>query len=108
MTSYETGASTGTHRPSSTSTMDARPTVHRHNYTETKSAWMTTEFWAYLLTVAGVIVASLVNDSTDGGVFGAERAAFYISLLTIGYMISRGLAKAGSREPSDDDSDNRR
>jgi hypothetical protein len=26
-----------------------------------------------------------------------------ITLLTIGYMIARGLAKSGSREPYDDD-----
>lgn len=31
--------------------------------------------------------------------FRADRAWFYIVLLTIGYMVSRGLAKAGSREP---------
>ena len=64
---------------------------------------MTMEFWAYIITAAGVIVAALANDAEDGGAFGAERAALYVSLLTIGYMISRGLAKAGSREPSDDE-----
>jgi hypothetical protein len=34
---------------------------------------------------------------TDGraDVFLADKAWFYVTLLTIGYMISRGLAKAG-------------
>jgi hypothetical protein len=30
-------------------------------------------------------------------VFLADKAWFYVTLLTIGYMISRGLAKAGTR-----------
>ena len=30
--------------------------------------------------------------------FGAQEAWFYVTLLTIGYMISRGLAKSGSRD----------
>ena len=35
--------------------------------------------------------------------FRADKAWWYITLLTIGYMIARGLAKSGSREPYDDD-----
>jgi hypothetical protein len=31
--------------------------------------------------------------------FGADYAWRYVTYLTVGYMISRGLAKAGSREP---------
>ncbi len=38
-------------------------------------------------------------DSSD---FGAQEAWFYVTLLTIGYMISRGLAKSGSRDFYDD------
>ena len=34
-------------------------------------------------------------------VFLADKAWFYVTLLTIGYMISRGLAKAGSRARRD-------
>ena len=71
-------------------------------YTETKEAFKTTEFWAYVAAVVGVIVVALINDSDDGAAFGAQQATLYISLLTIGYMLSRGLAKAGSREPHHD------
>ena len=39
----------------------------------------------------------------DNGDFGAEKAWFFVSLLTIGYMISRGLAKSGSRDYYDDE-----
>jgi hypothetical protein len=34
--------------------------------------------------------------------FGADKAWLYITILTVGYMISRGLAKAGSYEHDDD------
>ena len=66
--------------------------------TETKSAYKTTEFIAYVVAVIGVLVASAIVDVTD---FGAQEAWFYITLLTIGYMVSRGLAKAGSYERED-------
>ena len=63
--------------------------------TETKSAFKTTEFIAYIVAVAGVLIASAIFDDTD---FGTQEAWFYVTLLTIGYMVSRGLAKSGSYE----------
>jgi hypothetical protein len=39
------------------------------------------------------------GDANSADPFNAEQALRYITFLTIGYMISRGLAKAGSREP---------
>jgi hypothetical protein len=70
---------------------------------ETKPAFKTTEFIVYLATVAGVLIASNLVGDTDGrgDVFLADQAWFYVTLLTIGYMISRGLAKAGSRHHGD-------
>jgi hypothetical protein len=81
--------------------------------TETKHALKTTEFWAYLATVAGVLIASWIvtsgNGTQDGDAFNASRAWLYVAILTVGYMASRGLAKAGSREPfwSDEHGDRR-
>ena len=70
--------------------------------TETKSALKTTELIVFVLAVIGVLVASLVTDHNDDGqAFNAQRAWFYVTLLSIGYMISRGLAKSGSREVYD-------
>ena len=71
--------------------------------TETKAAFRTTEFVAYLVTVAGVLLASYLVGDADGrgDVFLADKAWFYVTLLTIGYLISRGLAKAGSRARHD-------
>jgi hypothetical protein len=69
--------------------------------TETKASFKTTELMAYVAAVLGVLIASAMVDASD---FGAQEAWFYVSLLTIGYMVSRGLAKSGSRDfYSDDD-----
>ena len=68
--------------------------------TETKAAFKTTEFMMYIASVAGVLIASAVVGTTHAHVdyFRADKAWFYIVLLTIGYLVSRGLAKSGSRE----------
>ena len=74
---------------------------------ETKAAYKTTEFIVYLVAVVGVLIASAVvngngngDNGSGGDYFRADRAWLYIVLLTIGYMVSRGLAKAGSRDSS--------
>jgi hypothetical protein len=70
--------------------------------TETKSAFKTTELIVFVLSVIGVLIAAAVTDNGDDGQgFGARSAWLYVTLLSIGYMISRGLAKAGSRERND-------
>ena len=70
---------------------------------ETKSSFKTTEFMVYVVAVVGVLIASFVVSTTDAheDYFRADRAWFYVVLLTIGYMVSRGLAKAGSRHHDD-------
>jgi hypothetical protein len=78
--------------------------------TETKAAFKTTEFIAYVLILIAMFVASAVVDNGDDGQgFGANAVWLYATILTVGYMISRGLAKSGSREHYDaDDHDARR
>lgn len=70
---------------------------------ETKAAFKTTEFIAYVLAVIGVLVASFLVQTTEAheDYFRADRAWFLVVLLSIGYMVSRGLAKSGSRHHSD-------
>jgi hypothetical protein len=65
---------------------------------ETKPALKTTEFYVYLVAVGAVLVASQLVGELDNGVdpFRADKAWWYITLLTLGYLTSRGLAKAGS------------
>jgi hypothetical protein len=53
-------------------------------------------------TVLGVLVAPAVVEDNGAQGFGADHAWFYVNLLTIGYMISRGTAKAGSSSKDDD------
>ena len=48
-----------------------------------------------MLAVLGVLITSMIVDAS----FGANPAGRYATYLTVGYMISRGLAKAGSKEP---------
>ena len=69
--------------------------------TETKHAFKTTEFWTMVAVVAGILIASaMVGDDDDGGdQFPAVRAWLYVTIAAAAYMVSRGLAKAGSREP---------
>jgi len=47
-----------------------------------------------------VLLASQLIGAEDGhdDYFRADRAWFFVVLLTIGYLISRGLAKSGSRD----------
>ena len=78
--------------------LDQAP-ARRRTTSETKSAFKTTELVVYLVSVVGVLVASAVVDNAqDGQGFNAQQAWFLVTLLTIGYLISRGLAKSGSRE----------
>jgi hypothetical protein len=70
--------------------------------TETKQAFKTTEFWAMVAIVVSILVASWMVDDGGGGerdAFPAVRAWLYVAIVGSAYMVSRGLAKAGSREP---------
>ena len=73
---------------------------------ETKPSFKTSELAVYVVAVLGVLIASYVvgdraaNDGSD--IFAADKAWWYITLLTIGYLVSRGLAKAGSRSSDTD------
>ena len=90
---------------------DASPTAVRRDpgrlSTETKASFKSTEFFAYLVALVGILIAGAVTTATDYAgsrdVFRADRVWLYVTILTVGYMISRGLAKSGSREPYDAD-----
>jgi hypothetical protein len=68
--------------------------------TETKHAFKTTEFWAMAAIVVGILTASwIVDDGAGGDAFPAARAWLYVAIVASAYIVSRGLAKAGSSEP---------
>jgi hypothetical protein len=71
--------------------------------TETKAAFKTTEFFAYLGMLIAVFIAGLAVEASDAAGLGAKQVWLYATILTVGYMLSRGIAKAGSRDPYDAD-----
>ena len=88
---------------SNTATRNDNQTRHRTATTETKPAFKTTELIAYVVVALGILIASaMVDQNEDGQGFGADKAWMYVTILTVGYMVSRGLAKAGSYERDND------
>jgi hypothetical protein len=61
------------------------------DYGETKPAFRTTELIVLVVTVIAVLVTSAVADDVDG-----RLAWTLVTALSIGYMLSRGIAEAGS------------
>jgi hypothetical protein len=104
-TSTGTGYNTdgrGLEATPSTASYTNSPPAHAEprRSTQTKAAFKTTEFMVYIASVIGVLIASAVVGTTHAHIdyFRADKAWFFIVLLTIGYVVSRGLAKSGSRE----------
>jgi hypothetical protein len=69
--------------------------------TETKAFFKTSEWWAYVVIVVAILIAGNSIEGEEGGadIFAADKVWLYITILTVGYLISRGLAKSGVREP---------
>lgn len=96
----------GATRPRTGDDGDGLHKAHRaapRRETETKASFKTTEFFAFLAVLAGVLIAAAMVDEGDAGSLGAKQAWLYVTILTVGYMVSRGLAKSGSRDPYTDD-----
>lgn len=89
----------GVDQPRANRAHDQRPSVVRRT-TETKASVKTTEFFAYIAILVAIFIAGLVTKAGSDGhdVFRASQVWLYATVLSIGYMVSRGLAKAGSRE----------
>ena len=66
----------------------------RRGWSETKPFWMTSEFIVLAAAAAGVLIAAAMIEEN----FEAVRAWLYVTILAAAYMISRGLAKSGSRD----------
>jgi hypothetical protein len=81
----------------------ARAGVRRIS-TETKASFKTTEFFAMVALVAGILISAAVISAKNGHPdrFVASQAWLYVAIVGAGYMIARGLAKAGSRDFYDD------
>lgn len=69
-----------------------------HVAVETKPSFKTTEFYAWIVVSLAILIASaMVDNGEDGQGFGADHAWQYVAFVTVAYIISRGLAKSGSR-----------
>ena len=83
-----------------------RNTHDRRLSTETKASTKTTELIAYVAAVVAVAITAFVVGDSNGSEgtdpFDAATALRYITYLTIGYMVARGLAKSGSRDHYDE------
>jgi len=69
--------------------------------TETKAFFKTSEFWVFLTLVIAILIAGTAIEGEEGGndFFAADKVWLYVTLLGIGYLISRGIAKSGVRDP---------
>ncbi|HSC86271.1 MAG TPA: hypothetical protein VLC09_03335 [Polyangiaceae bacterium] len=84
------------------STRASSPKVSRRSQDETKLSLKTTEFWAMGGVIAAILVAAAVSDS-----LGDVRAWTLVTIVAAAYIVSRGLAKAGSSYLGGDDPLNR-
>jgi sugar phosphate permease len=69
---------------------------------ESKNALKTTEFFAMAGVIAAILIATWVSDSLND-----VRAWTLVAAVAIGYMISRGLAKSGTKYAGGEDPLNR-
>jgi hypothetical protein len=69
--------------------------------TETKQFFKTSEWWTYLIVLIAILIAGNSIEGEEGGadVFPADEVWLFVTILTVGYLISRGLSKSGSRDP---------
>ena len=78
-----------------TAVTPARARTLRETHTETRKSFRTTEFYAMIVFVAGILLATYLDEDSlarsDGWMFA--------SLVVGAYIISRGLSKLGSGEP---------
>ena len=92
MTTYESAAGA------------TRPAPRRAGYrtfTETKAGAKTTEFMLAIAAIVAILIATYVDDAN----LGADEGWRYATWVAVAYILSRGLAKAATREPYSDDVD---
>jgi hypothetical protein len=58
---------------------------------ETRWALLTTEFWAMLIGAGVLLIAAAASDSFDD-----NRAWTLVTIVVAAYILSRGVAKAGT------------
>jgi len=88
-----------TYDPSSSAVGAQRPS-ERRTFTETKLGFKTSEF----LVMAAAVVAVLIATYADGDDTLTQSDGWrYATWIAVAYIVSRGLAKLGVREPYTED-----
>jgi len=91
----------------------ARTTEHTRSNgvrrsTETKHSSKTSELYVLVAVTVGILIAAASikgRDTAGTDEFIARQAWLYVAIISAAYMVSRGLAKAGSRDPYTEDDD---
>jgi hypothetical protein len=73
------------------------PRLRRHYPIETKPFFLTSEFAAAVLAVLAMAITAAASESID-----AWRFWLLASVITSAYMLSRGIAKSGTRSNASD------
>jgi hypothetical protein len=71
--------------------------------TETRRSSKTSELWLAIASFAAIVVAGYFSEA-----FSVDRAWLFATIVMAAYLVSRGLAKAGSRDLEERDIDLRR
>jgi CBS domain-containing protein len=74
-------------------------TVRRHIRTpETKPFFTTSEFWVWLITIICIVVAgAVVGNGDHHDVLRANLVWILFTAVSISYIVSRGISKAGTK-----------
>jgi hypothetical protein len=76
--------------------------TERRTFTETKLGVKTSEFYFAIVAIAGILVATYADGDDSLVLDDGWRMATFVA---VAYIISRGLAKLGTREPYTEDRD---
>lgn len=74
--------------------------TERRTFTETKLGAKTSEFYFAIIAIAGILFATYIESDDSLAIEDGWRIASFVA---IAYIVSRGLAKLGTREPYADD-----
>jgi hypothetical protein len=83
-------------RSASRNGADDKAEVHYLAQTETRRSTKTSEMWLAVATFATIVAAGYFSDALS-----VDRAWLFATIVMTGYIVSRGIAKAGSREPEE-------
>ena len=77
------------------------PGMNGYGWSETKPFFMTSEFLGTLVCIIGVCITAAVAADLD-----SRGASLLCTILVAAYVVSRGIAKAGTRSHASDPRDN--